>query len=244
MPVAAAAAADIEAPFLWLRFTVVAVLLAPATPFPVPTAPPSAFRDGRDLELELELAAAASAKVAKAGVDGLLALPLFVLTAARGVGGTMGVAESRFGSRSSTTLAVLSFFPLLPLGAGGSGGGGTGVSVSALGGSVLIGMGTAVSFMGFGSVLGLLVPLLCVPGSGVPDAVAPLGLFEAAEAGRCRALSVLLDCAEFWRAREEAGRGGLGSGTGEHRPIFKLSGKVPMSGEDATDGDMAAFVLL
>ena len=33
-------------------------------------------------------------------------------------------------------------------------------------------------------------------------------------------------------------------GTGEHRPILALSGKVPMRGDEVTDGDMAAFVLL
>lgn len=191
IPAAAAAAADMDAPFLWLRFAAVAVALPPTAPFPLLT-PPSAFRDGRDLGLGFEAAAAASAKVARAGVEGLLARPLFVFTAVSGVGGAMGVAESRFASRSSATFVVLSFFPLLPLGIGGSGGGGTGVSVSGLEGSVLIGMGTAVSFIGFGSVFGLLVPLLCVPGSGVPDA-APFGLLEAAEAGRCRTLSVLLD---------------------------------------------------
>ena len=128
-------------------------------PFPPPTLP-SAFRDGRDLELGLEAAAAASAKVERAGVEGLLARPLFVFTVVTGVGGRMGVAESRLASRSSAVFVAASFFPWLPFGNGGSSGGGTGTSVSGLECSVLMGIGTTVSLIGFGSVFVLLAPLL------------------------------------------------------------------------------------
>lgn len=55
---------------------------------------------------------------------------------------------------------------------------------------------------------------------------------------------MLVDWAEFWRARDDAGRGGAGRGIGESRAILTVSGKVPTEGEDATDGDMAAVVLL
>ena len=84
--------------------------------------PTSALLDSRERELDEESAAAASANVASAGVDGLLARPLFVLTAVSGVGGTIGVADSRLGSRSSTALAVISFLPA-PFGVASGGGG-------------------------------------------------------------------------------------------------------------------------
>ncbi len=201
----------------------------------VPLLPPSAFRDGRDLAFE---ATAASAKVARAGVEGLLARPLFVFTVVSGVGGNTGIAVSFFGSRSSTVFATLSF--LLPFGVGSGGGGGASVSVLTCSG--LLGGGMAVSFGAFVSV-GALAPLLCGPNSGVPGGT-PFGLFEAADGGRCFAESLVLAWAELCRARDEAGRAWAGRGTGELRATFAVSGKVPTRGEDATDGDMAAAVLL
>lgn len=75
----------------------------------------SEARDGRDR------ADAASANVASAGVDGLLARPLFVVTVdcvvVGGGGSGGGIDESLFVSFSSVALsAVFSF--LLPLGRG------------------------------------------------------------------------------------------------------------------------------
>ena len=169
----------------------VIALAVAAAPLLLPTGPPSAFRDGRDLECEdAALAAWASAKVARAGVDGLLALPLLVFRA--GVGGRMGVAESRFGSRSSTGLTVTSFLVvLLPLGAGGSGGGGMMDSTSGFaGGSGLLGAAAGAPLGGFGSTTAL-APFVCAGMSGVPELV-PFGWLEAAEPGRSFAVSALV----------------------------------------------------
>lgn len=96
--------------------------------------------DGRDR------LAAASWKVARAGVEGLLALPLLVVT----VGGTGGGTDSLFLSDSS---ALVSFFVgigvgMLVLLAEEEGVSGLSL-VSFLTGSVLI--GALVSLIGFGS---------------------------------------------------------------------------------------------
>jgi hypothetical protein len=66
-------------------------------------------------------------------------------------------------------------------------------------------------------------------------------LLDAADGRGCRAPSTF-DCVEFWRAREEAGLGAVTDGAGEPRRTG--SGNDPMTGEDVTDGDMAAAVLL
>jgi hypothetical protein len=102
-------------------------------------------------------------------------------------------------------------------------------------------MGIGVSFCAFASVFGL-AALLGRVGSGVPCEF-PFGLFEATDGGRCRAFSTF-DCVEFWRAREEAGFGAGADGAGEALPVLTVSGNIPMTGEEATDGDMAAVVLL
>jgi hypothetical protein len=177
-----AAAADMEAPFLWLRFAVAVAVAVPFAGIPLLLFPLSGFRDVRDLGLEA--AAAASAKVANAGVEGLLALPLLVFTVpSNGVGGAIGVAGSRFGSRSSAGLIVLlSFLLLLPFGAGGSGGGGSTGSASDLACSGLEGATAGFSFWTFDSVV-VFDPLLCAMGSGVLGST-PFSLFEAAEGGR------------------------------------------------------------
>ena len=69
----------------------------------------------------------------------------------------------------------------------------------------------------------------------------PFGLFGATDGGRCRAFSAF-DCVEFWRARDEAGLGAVTDGAGD--PLLTGSGNDPMTGDDVTDGDMAAAVLL
>lgn len=63
-----------------------------------------------------------------------------------------------------------------------------------------------------------------------------LGLFAAADAGRAFALSAL-DCIEFCRARDDAGRGAA-LGPGDARAGTFGSGNAPMTGEDVMDGDM------
>lgn len=71
----------------------------------------------------------------------------------------------------------------------------------------------------------------------------PFGLFGTTDGGRCRAFSAF-DCVEFWRARDETGLGAVADGAGEALPGLMGSGKFPTTGEDVTDGDMAAVVLL
>lgn len=100
MATAAACAAAADAPFLWLRLGGWAL---------------SDARDDRDRGS----ATAASVKVANAGVDGLLARPLFVVngvaagaTTVGGVGGGTTVFGSFFASASfAPGLDMPSFFP-------------------------------------------------------------------------------------------------------------------------------------
>ena len=103
---------------------------------------------------------AASAKVANAGVEGLLARPLFVVTAVLVVGVTAGVAESRLVSFSSVDGLLMSSF-LLPLEDGTD-------DVACASGSILMASGLeadGLSFRGFPS-LPTRPPLLCVAASG------------------------------------------------------------------------------
>lgn len=207
-------------------------------------APLSALREGLEREFVVVVGAddeAASANVARAGVDGLLARPLLVvLTMLAGVGRMASAAVASFlcGPGSSVAFVVVSF--LLPFGAG-SGAAGGGSSVSGFSGLGLFRMGMAVSFCAFASVVGF-ATLLGRLGSGVPCEF-PFGWFDAADGGHCRAFSAF-DCVEFWRAREAAGLGAVADGAGEPLPILTGSGNTPITGEDVTDGDMAAAVLL
>ena len=139
---------------------------APELPFP---AADSAFRDDRDLDIVD--APAASAKVASAGVDGLLARPLFVVvTVVVGVGGGNVGVSFLMGSRSSilTDASFLLFTLLLGTGVpfavdNGSGIGGR-ISVSGLEtvSELALGTrgGTTVSFCATVSVP-VFAPLLC-----------------------------------------------------------------------------------
>lgn len=213
---AAAAAADKDAPFLCDLLVVVVVAAAPAPALSFLLVD-SAFRE--DLDLDMVVPPAASAKVARAGVEGLLARPLLVVTVVMGVGGSVGVSFL-VASRSSIFTAV-SFLWLLTLLAPlfvlpfeiekGSGGGG-GISVSGLDVVSMsppgVGKGTPVSFCVFVSAFAF--PLLFGGSALEGFTPAPFAclLFEAAEVGRCRAESPF-GCVdvEFFRAREEAGRG-------------------------------------
>ena len=164
---------------MWLRFAVVVVVI-------------SVFRDG------LDLTADASANVdTRAGVEGLLALPLFVVvTAVARGGGIIGVLDSFLDSFSSVAFAV-SFSFLFPLGAGSGGGTGVASSVSVLTTSGL--ETTTGSFCGgfVSTGVGRVVPVTGAGGSMIGvDGGAPLGLFEAADEGRCRVFSVA-ETAEF-----------------------------------------------
>ena len=64
-----------------------------------------------------------------------------------------------------------------------------------------------------------------------------MGLLDADEDGRGFGFSTL-DCVEFCLARADAGLG-TGTGTGEFLPPLAASAKVPTTGEEAIDGDMA-----
>ncbi len=239
-----------EAPFLWLRLVVAAVAVAAAMVvvdvvllLVAVLAPLSALREGREREFVVVVEAdeeAASANVARAGVDGLLARPLLVvLTRLAGVGWMARAAVASFlcGPSSSVAFVVVSFLPFCA----GSGAARGGSSVSGLSGLGLFRMGMAVSFCVFASVVGF-ATVLGRLGSGVPWEF-PFGLFDATDGGRWRAFSAF-DCVEFWRAREDAGLGAVADGAGEPLPVLTGSGNTPMTGEDVTDGDMAAAVLL
>lgn len=93
----AAAAAEMEAPFLWLRLEVVVVLADMLLPLflslSVALAASEVFLDGRERDAAVcfsvgaaETIEVASAKVPRDGVEGLLARPLLVLTVLIGVG--------------------------------------------------------------------------------------------------------------------------------------------------------------
>lgn len=202
------------------------------------------FLDGRDLAVVV-VALTASAKVPVAGVDGLLARPLLVVVTVVLIGGgSIAVCDTiEFvlflisGSSAGAVTALLFSFLVVPALATGSGGTGGLISVSGFAASVLAGAGAggSVSFGAFASE----VDLLCGTASTTAG-VMPLGLFVAAVAGRC-CIGSVVDAVEFPRARDEAGRGGRG--TGELRPAL-VSGRDPRRGDAATDGELAAFVLL
>lgn len=212
------------------------------------------LREGRDLDGTVAVVVGvASANVARAGVEGLLARPLLVLTVLiAGVGCMTRAADSFFcssiiGVASDATaadaaLVALSF--LLPLRGGSSTGGG--ISISCFGPSGLLGARAGVSLCAFGPELAF-APLLCWLGSSISCGF-PFGLVEASDGSRCRVFSTL-DCVEFCRAREDCGRGGAAAaaaaaGTGESLLPLVGSEKVPITGEDVIDGDIAALILL
>jgi hypothetical protein len=75
--------------------------------------------------------------------------------------------------------------------------------------------------------------------------VAPFGLLDADDDGRCRAVSTVACTNEFCRARDDTGRLFPEGGPGEVvLGSFSGSGKLPMTGDDVTDGDMAFPVRL
>lgn len=84
------------------------------------------------------------------------------------------------------------------------------------------------------------VTLATTAKSGVPGAF-PFGLFEAEDGGR-RAVSAT-DCTEFCLALAEAGLPPL-TGAGDARTGGFISGNVLRTGEDANEGDIAAFAVL
>lgn len=72
----------------------------------------------------------------------------------------------------------------------------------------------------------------------------PLGLLDVTDGRRCRDELSTFECIEFWRARDEAGLEVVADGAGEVLPGLTGSGSAPTTGEEVTDGDMAALVLL
>ena len=179
----------------------------------------------------------ASGNEPSAGVEGLLARPLLVVTTVVVVAIGAGVfATSPFWASDSAGFALLSFLPfppvLLALATGSTG--------SSLAGSVLI--GTVDSFVDF--VSADFVPFCVITGSGT-FVVMPFGLFEADDAGLCR-LGSAVDCIEVPLALDDEGRGTVGGGTGELRPTLLGSTWFGWTGVDAIEGDraVAAAVLL
>jgi len=199
-----------DAPFLWLRFDVVVpdvvVMLLPEASLPlVPLLSFSdalvLFLDGRDLAVVV-IALAASANVLIAGVDGLLARPLLVVTLVLIGGGSIAVCDTfetdpdRFlvsGSSVAAVAALVFSVLVVPVFCTGSGGTGGLISVSGFAVSVLAGVvaGGSASFCAFASE----IALLCATASTTAG-VMPLGLFVAAVAGRC-CIGRLVDAVEF-----------------------------------------------
>jgi hypothetical protein len=190
---------------------------------------------------------AASWNVAKAGVEGLLARPLFVVTVV--VTGTAGGADSLFFSASS---ALASFS--LSLSASCSFSFSFSLSLSFFAVAATTGVGAALlsdfstSVLTVSVLAGALDSLTDLTsifgrwemvGTGTSDVtgVLPFGLDGAAEAGLLLPVSMLLDCIEFCRARDEAGRGTL-VGVGDTRLGILGSGSVVSTGDEAAEEDM------
>lgn len=188
-----------------------------------------------------DLGLAASWNVAIAGVDGLLARPLFVTVAAVMVwgtgGGSIGVSgSSGFGVSFFCFATGMLGLTLVSVGSGSffmaSGAGGADAS---------LGTGFA-SAAGFGVLTGGTI-------SGVGGGT-PLGLADADDGGRDCFPPSAFTCVVLCLAREAVGALGAGGtgvedGAGEPRGNGG-SGKVARTGDDVTDGDMAAtpFLLL
>ena len=183
---------------------------------------PSEAREGRDR--------AASANVAKAGVDGLLARPLFVVTRVVVATGNVGVG-SPTASTSSAGLEILSFLLVL------TGGGGAAMIASFSGFGVSPLIGAPGSLTTFVSAVGR-EPLLCTAITSDGAGAVPFGSLEADEGGRCFVLSTF-EWTEFCRALEDAGLAVV-DGAGDARAALTVSGKALMTGEEVIDGDMAA----
>lgn len=171
-----AAACAAEAPFLW-------DLLG--------TAGVSEFLDGRErglLLLLLVLFGGLSGKLPIAGVDGLLARPLFVVVTCCSVGGAVAGVGSLRGSTSSAGFAELSFGPVA-----GTADFGVGArSLCCLTGSVL---GPALGGSIWVFVLSLAATREPLFGGGISIGAGtlPFGLLEATEGGRLSAF----DAVEF-----------------------------------------------
>jgi hypothetical protein len=179
---------------LWLLFAVVVeVTVIVVVVLVTAAAALSALRDGLDREELVDVVVdAASANVAMAGVEGLLARPLLVLTALAAAGWMAREAASFFDGGAGSSFDLVGFSFLLPFCVGSAVGGDS--SVSCFSGLGLLRIATVVSFWALVSddVFAL---LLGWPGSGVP-CECPFGLLAAAEPGRCRAFSAF-DCVEF-----------------------------------------------
>jgi len=189
----------------------------------------------------------ASWNVANAGVDGLLARPLFVVTVdVCGTGGSDSLLRS-FSSGflvsfllpvvTAVVVAAVVVVEMVAVVVGVGTGGADAVSVfsaSFLGFSVLI--GALVSFGVLGSA-----PLRSALAAGAPAAgvlaAIPLGLLEADDVGLALLLSVFTVCIEFCRERVRAGFG-VGTGTGDARTGGSFgSGSSVMTGDELTELD-------
>lgn len=195
------------------------------------TAGASEFLDGRErglLLLLLLLVGGLSGKLPMAGVEGLLARPLFVVvTCCCEVGGAAAGVGSFRTSTSSAGFAELSF---------GAGAGTADFGVGALSLCCLIGsvlgpaLGGSICVFALSLAAAAREPLLG-GGISIGAGTLPFALFEATEGGRLSAIEAV----EFWRALDEAGRG-LAGGAGDARGALDVSGNAPITGEDAADG--------
>lgn len=193
---------------------------------------------GSALRVVRGLAAAASWKLGRAGVDGLLALPLLVVTVP--VCG-VGWAGSLLRSASSTLLFLRldEVVVVATVAIGVAAGLSSTRSASFGNGSVLT--VTGVSLLDSESWLGR--DQLAAEGISGVLATFPFAFLAADEDGLAL-LASEFDCMEFCRARDVVGRGagvGAAAGAGDGRVGGALfSGRVPSTGEDAAEGDIVA----
>lgn len=182
-----------------------------------------AFRDDRDR-------GGGSGNDPNAGVDGLLARPLLVVTI--GVDAVNGACvASPFGSASSPLgMALLLVVAALVL------------AMVRTASSLVASTFTVATVSLFCLVsAGGRTPLCAAVSSGVVAAT-PFGLFEADEAGRCRPFSTV-DCMEFCLARDDAGRAEVVEGAGEPRAAA-LGSKFGWIGEAAMEGESTAAAVV
>lgn len=166
-----------------------------------------------------------------AGVEGLLARPLFVITVAAWMGteSPFVSASSRFATESFRWPMAVSITPGVPL-----------AGSLRIGSPFVLGARSFVEDLTSGRDVRPLAGA-AAPRSGVLEEL-PLDFPDAARSSLCRLLS-MMDWVEFCLALDEGGLPPL-IGCGEPLPVGFKSGKVLRIGEEANDGDIADVIVL
>lgn len=174
-----------------------------------------------------------------AGVDGLLARPLLVVTTDVVVCGVCCVGSAR--DSGSSALGALSFFELSTVLLARLGGLTMGSSLAT---SVLT--EGAASLGGFTSTGAGRMPFVTGGGTGVVEIGAGIAalfvLVDADDGGLCCVAGSAVERTELARARDDDGRGcgAVGRGTGDLTGTVLLSRKFGRAGDRAMAGDMEA----